>query len=180
MTRADVRKLKRSNDRMRRSRNILKSLRNQELEVQKRVERSKVVDNIQRDSITENPEPSTEMKLRLWALKHNITRIAMGELLKILISIGLTYLPSDPRTLLETPTTIQLESLANGKFWYCGIRNNLRRIFNALKEDIIVALNFNIDGIPFFNSAKHEFWPILANIHSKRINNISSILRISK
>lgn len=78
MTRANVRKLKRSNDRMRRSRNISKSLRNQELEVQKRVERSKVVENIQRDRIKENPEPSTEMKLRLWALKHNISRIAMG------------------------------------------------------------------------------------------------------
>lgn len=125
--------------------------------------------NIQQNS-AENAQPSIEMKLRLWALKHNITRIAMTELLKILISIGLNYLPSDPRTLLETPQSIQLESLANGKVWYCGIEKNLCRIFNSMKKDIEISLDFNFDGIPLFNSAKHEFWPILANITSKLID----------
>lgn len=154
-------------DRVRRSRNISRILRIQEFHTRQRVESTTNVDNLQQSGTSE-PTLSAEMKIRKWAIKHNITRIAMYELLQILISIGLTYLPSDPRTLLKTPQNIPIIDQANGKVWYCGIQNNLRRIFNALNEDLDVSLNFNIDGIPLFNSAKHEFWPILANVyHSK-------------
>lgn len=166
MGRADTNTLNPSSYRMRRSRHISKSLRKQELEIHQRVQNSRNVQNSQRD-VPKDQQLPVDMKFRLWAIKHNITRIAMSELLKILISIGLNYLPTDPRTLLETPQNIELKDLANGKVWYCGIANNLRRIFSTLNESINVSLNFNIDGIPLFNSAKHEFWPILANIHSK-------------
>lgn len=164
MVRANANKLRQPNNRMHRSRRISNSLRNQEIVIRERVQNSNLHHP---QNAAEDPQPSTEMKLRLWAVKHNITRIAMSELLKILISIGLTYLPHDPRTLLETPQNIQLHDRANGKVWYCGIENNLRRIFHTLNEDLNVLLNFNIDGIPLFNTAKHEFWPILANIYSK-------------
>lgn len=166
MVRVNKNKLLRPNNRMRRFRAISNSLKNQELEINSRLHSSRNVHNIHQNA-AEDSQPSTEIKLRLWAVKHNITRIAMNELLKLLISIGLNYLPSDARTLLETPQSIQLESQANGKVWYCGLKNNLCRIFNSPKDDIEISLDFNFDGIPLFNSAKHEFWPILANVTSK-------------
>lgn len=60
-------------------------------------------------------DESGSTKLRKWAVKNNITRNALTELLKILISFGLTWLPSDSRTLLETPQSTQLVNVANGE-----------------------------------------------------------------
>lgn len=163
---------RKSTHRVRYHRNVLASLKDQEHEVQSRMEKeSNVPVNINvitGEDASKNQQLPTNMTIRLWALKHNITRNALTELLKILISIGLTWLPSDARTLLETPQNNQLEDLANGKFWYNGIQTNLRRIFRTLSTNINILLNFNIDGIPLFNSAKHEFWPILANVHGMR------------
>lgn len=110
-----------------------------------------------------------ETKLRIWAIKHNITRRALSDLLKILISIGLNWLPSDGRTLLETPQNIELKNVANGKLWYNGIQNNFRQLFKTLDNDLKLELNFNFDGLPLHASTKHEFWPILANIQSNFI-----------
>lgn len=106
-----------------------------------------------------------EIKLRIWALKHNVTRDALTDLLKILISIGLNWLPSDGRTLLETPQNIEIKEIANGKLWYHGIQNNLQQIFKTLDRNIRLDLNFNFDGLPLHGSTKREFRPILANIH---------------
>lgn len=121
--------------------------------------------------IEQNPQilasdESGSTKLRVWAVKHNITRNALTELLKILISFGLTWLPSDSRTLLQTPRFTQLVNVANGQQWYNGIEKNIRQIFWEAKKDLQLVLNFNIDGLPIFDSAKKEFWPILGNIHS--------------
>lgn len=109
--------------------------------------------------------PSGSVKLRFWAIKHNITRNALCDLLKILISFGLTWLPSDARTLLHTPQRTSLINISNGQSWYNGIEKNLRRIFENLDRNMKLSLNFNVDGLPLFKSAKKEFWPILANIH---------------
>lgn len=117
-------------------------------------------------AFTNESDESGSAKLHVWAVKHNITRNALTELLKILISFGLTWLPSDSRTLLQTPTSTQLVNVANGQLWYSGIEINLRRIFSETKTSLELMLNFNIDGLPIFDSTKNEFWPILANFHS--------------
>lgn len=112
-------------------------------------------------------EPASH-KLRSWAITHNITRNALSDLLKILISLGFSWLPSDARTLLETPRHTEIVNIANGQLWYNGIEQSLRRIFAKTNRDLKLILNFNVDGIPLFDSAKKEFWPILANFHSKQ------------
>lgn len=104
-------------------------------------------------------------KIRTWSITYNITQRALSELLKILPTFGVSWLPSDARTVLRTPQNIELVESANGKLWYNGIRNNVQKIFEGINEDLTVDLNFNIDGIPLYNSSKKEFWPILANIH---------------
>lgn len=110
---------------------------------------------------------SLEEKLRLWSHKHNITKMALNDLLQVLISFGLTMLPKDSRTLMLTPRNLEINDVANGKLWYQGVENNIRRLFHELEEDLTLFLNFNIDGIPLFNSSRTEFWPILANVHGE-------------
>lgn len=60
---------------------------------------------------------STE-RLRRWAIKYNISKRAVSDLLKILISLGMSWLPNDSRTLLSTPRSIEMHNLTNGKLWY--------------------------------------------------------------
>lgn len=110
---------------------------------------------------------SAEDRIRLWAIKHNITRNALCELLKILISFGLTWLPADARTLLRTPKTVEIKSRANGKVWYSGIKRNLHQLLRNVNQSISLELNINVDGVPLFKGSRHEFWPILCNVHSK-------------
>lgn len=57
-------------------------------------------------------------RLRHWAIKYNISKCAVSDLLKILISLGMSWLPKDSRTLLSTPRYIEMKSLTNGKLWY--------------------------------------------------------------
>lgn len=57
-------------------------------------------------------------QLRRWALKYNISKRAVSDLLKILISFGMIWLPKDSRTLLSTPRNIEMTNLTNGKLWY--------------------------------------------------------------
>lgn len=110
---------------------------------------------------------SLEEKLRVWSHKHNITRMAMNDLLNILIFFGFTMLPKDSRTLMLTPRNIEIKDVANGRLWYNGVESNIRRIFRTLEENLTLFLNFNVDRIPLFNSSKTEFWPILTNLHGK-------------
>lgn len=66
----------------------------------------------------ENKVLGSNEQLRRWALKYNISKRAVSDLLKLLISFGLIWLPKDSRTLLSTPRNIEMTNLTNGKLWY--------------------------------------------------------------
>lgn len=155
--------------RLRRYRRISSKLLKQDSDINNRLNYSQNVIEFIRD-VNDSDDLPGQVKLRLWALKHNITRSALSDLLKILISFGLTWLPSDARTLLETKENIEIKDVANGKMWYCGIQHNLHQILKAVNKHLTIKLDFNLDGIPLFNSTKHEFWPILAKIHGSEIH----------
>lgn len=159
----------RNRDRVRRG--IRSNILHQENVIQNRFQNLRENCNTFSDS-----EPASN-KLRKWAIDHNITRNALSELLKILITFGLTWLPNDARTLLETPQKTKVVKVANGEMWYNGIEKNIRQIFEYLDRDLELALNFNFDGIPLFKSARKEFWPILANFHSKLLKFKESIIQ---
>lgn len=76
-------------------------------------------------------------------------------------------MPKDYRTLLQTPKIVNIVPAAGGHLWYNGIEKNLLYIFSKLDKDLEIELNFNIDGLPIFNSTQRGFWPILGNIHGK-------------
>lgn len=65
----------------------------------------------------EEKTSGVEDKIRRWAVKYNISKGAVTDLLKILISVGFIWLPKDSRTLLQTPRNIELTTLTKGKLW---------------------------------------------------------------
>lgn len=66
----------------------------------------------------QNENIAASERLRRWALEYNISKRAVSALLKILIALGLTWLPKDSRTLFSTPRYIEMQNLTNGKLWY--------------------------------------------------------------
>lgn len=108
--------------------------------------------------------------LKNWAIEYGLTHRACTSLLKILNSAGVQCKFKDSRGLLKTPRNLKIPELCGGKFWYAGIKKSLQRLFVNLKETIEIKLDFNIDGLPLFNSSKVTFWPILASIDGKYRN----------
>lgn len=110
-----------------------------------------------------------ENALQIWALKHRVTHMAMNDLLSILNSAGVSSqigkpLPKDSRTILKTPTHVDIQNLTDGKLWYYGVQKCIENIFKNINRDINITLNFNFDGVPLYNSSKITFWPILSSI----------------
>lgn len=117
-----------------------------------------------RDTIQRSPNEILPEMLKQWAIEYGITRRALSALLKILISVGLWYLPSDSRTLLKTPRILPIIDMCGGKYWHGGLRKNIETLFTGIKENIAINLSFNVDGLPLFKSSKVTFWPILAHV----------------
>lgn len=112
-------------------------------------------------------------QLRSWVLEFHISHRAVNQLQKLLISFGLNWLPKDSRTLMQTPKLVNISDMGNGKFWYDGLSNNLKRISSNLKEYSNISLNINIDGLPLFDSSRIQMWPILISINGENVLKLS-------
>lgn len=106
-------------------------------------------------------------KIKLWAIQHCITKRALNELLSILILYGFEFLPKDSRTLLQTPTSVDIRELSSGHLWYYGLQNCLKLIFQNIKRNATINLDFNFDGVEIFKSSKKCFWPIIASVRGR-------------
>lgn len=73
--------------------------------------------NESQSNTTEFQNTHVRESLRRWALKFNISKRAVNDLLKILISFGMNSLPRDSRSLLTTPRSVEMKSLTKGKIW---------------------------------------------------------------
>lgn len=125
------------------------------------------------DDDQDNDDESTKnqnlrITLKKWALDFNIAHLALKELLRIVngrfSDKNDNILPDDPRTLLQTPQSVSLIPLTDGEYWHHGLANCIKKTFSNLTASKIMSLNFNIDGLPIYNSSKMELWPILFNI----------------
>lgn len=87
-------------------------------------------------------------KIRYWILHHRIAKTAVNDLLSILLSAGLSFLPRDSRTLMKTPINLPIDTLSNGKMWYCGIKKCLEHVLAGMQRNLAVTLDFNFDGVP--------------------------------
>lgn len=100
--------------------------------------------------------------LTLWSLRYNIKNKALTDLLKILKKNNNPELPSDARTLKNTPRKITSREVYPGRYWHFGIKRMLELLKSkgvSLPSDL--SLNVNIDGLPLYKSSKGVFWPIL-------------------
>lgn len=133
-----------------------------------KAERQRIL-NDKKPSACEIETSSMKTQLRDWANSYRISKRAIDSLLSILNSSGLDSLPKNHRTLLNTPVNLEIKEISGGKMWYNGLESCIKSIFSTLNRDISISLNFNIDGLPLFNSSKISFWPILASIFGMTI-----------
>jgi hypothetical protein len=103
--------------------------------------------------------------IKKWAVSHNIRQSALKDLLFILSKQILNVFPKDPRTFLKIQQEIMIADIGNGQYWHSGFSSRIEKIFANLKESLHLSINFNIDGLPLYNSSNIGFWPILFNIH---------------
>ena len=92
----------------------------------------------------------------------------MKELLNILKSQYDQHLPSDPRTLCNTPSDLsdKIKQICGSEYFYFGLENALQEFIESLSDTqsariTSIFLKVNCDGIPLFNSSAKQLWPIL-------------------
>lgn len=124
---------------------------------------SVLIEQIEENCVVNDVDSST-LKAELCGWANTV-----DSLLSILISHGIKEVPKNHRTLMKTPVNLQISDVAGGQFWYNGLGKCLQSIFSSLNRDILISLNFNIDGIPLYNSSEISFWPILGSISGKMI-----------
>jgi len=89
-------------------------------------------------------------KLHLWAIEYNITQTSLTALLRILKDEGYNKLPSDSRTLLNTPKETNIRECGTGHYFHYGLQSALRdklkhcKNINNVKN---IEININIDGL---------------------------------
>lgn len=114
--------------------------------------------------------------IRDWAVKFNISHMALSDLLKILHNVLPHKMPLDARTLLKTnKVEICITEIGTGHYWHNGLLSQLQKTLQKFHEvPNKISLNFNIDGLPIHKSSNHQLWPILCNI--TEIKNVSPIV----
>ncbi|XP_049279107.1 uncharacterized protein LOC125761706 [Anopheles funestus] len=109
-------------------------------------------------------------KLRIWALSHRVTHVALKELLLILSDIDGLHIPQDPRTLLKTPKAVgkEITTVSGGEMWYQGIEKSLKHHFRSITPSVdVFVINLFVDGLPLHNSSPTEFWPIMMQLYEQ-------------
>ncbi|EFN76345.1 hypothetical protein EAI_06447, partial [Harpegnathos saltator] len=116
-----------------------------------------------------NIEPTNiSLRIREWAMLHNIEHFAINNLLSIL-KPDHPELPLDARTLLRTPKQINVKYVDPGIYYHFGIEhcviNLLLQNSNSITSNCIELL-INIDGLPIAKSSSSQLYPILCSIFS--------------
>ena len=105
--------------------------------------------------------------VRDWARTSSVKSMnALDKLLKGL-HVAHPTLPLSYKTLLETPTDLNLRELADGSLiWYKGLKASLDAM--ELEEYLLqyrsITVDINIDELPLSKSSKLKFWHILGHL----------------
>ena len=101
--------------------------------------------------------------LATWSISHNVSHNSLNDLMKLLRKHVNPDLPSDARTVLNTPRSIPVTNRFGGEYVYLGIKSGILQC-PVLQNLPNISLLVNIDGLPLFKSADVELWPILGLI----------------
>jgi hypothetical protein len=131
-------------------------------------------------------EPGVELslteKLRLWVNENRVSQTATNRLLMLLVQYH-PELPRHQRTLLRTATDIDDDKVAGGDFSYLSLRRVLPAVLKKARvtaqrlhdSNIEVKIQFNVDGVPVFNSVNYSMWPILGAVVSPFKSNVFTV-----
>ncbi|KAK3931426.1 Halomucin [Frankliniella fusca] len=102
--------------------------------------------------------------LKNWSL-YGVTAVKVDELLSGLKRM-FPILPKTTRTLLNTPSTSNIEQMGSGLFWYKGIQASLvqRLTPEYVQTHHEIQIDIGIDGVQLFKAAFDEFYPILGSL----------------
>ncbi|KYQ57721.1 hypothetical protein ALC60_03309 [Trachymyrmex zeteki] len=131
---------------------------------------TQMAEKIQSDKETDEVE-----EIREWALNYDIKQAALDKLLLILRKKLLPQLPKSSKTFLRTKNNYKINMIFDdngkeiiGQYVYFGLEEGIRLCVNTnLHQNKEIKLQFNVDGLPLFNSGKKQFWPILCKIFSE-------------
>jgi len=148
---------------------------------------SSLSDNVSIFSDTESESETSDSELDgqfvddivKWALRYNVTHVALRSLLKILKQkLPGENLPTDPRTLLSTRGYKELSVIGSGKFHYFGIAKNVQNRLGAGNNVLfrkvgsfceydpleVITITVGIDGLPVSRSSKAQLWPTIGYV----------------
>lgn len=117
--------------------------------------------------ISSGNENSFRNKITTWAVAEQITHKSLNKLLQILKTHSChSDLPSDSRTLLNTPRTTVIKEVYPGYYWHNSLESGILE-FLKYKDHLIngtIELVINIDGLPISKSSGSQLWPILGSV----------------
>lgn len=108
-----------------------------------------------------------KQQIASWAVNEHISHTSLKKLLSILKKHSChSDLPSDPRTLLNTPRGTVLRNINFGQYWHYGLKKGLTNFLNNKRQiqSNIIELMINVDGLPISKSSGSQFWPILGSV----------------
>lgn len=113
-----------------------------------------------------NEEPDLKSKLASWAIEEQINHQSLKKLLGILREHPChSNLPTDARTLCNTPRTVNLLSLAGGNYYHFGVGKGIQGLLETTEKiPATVELLLNVDGLPITKSTASQLWPILCSL----------------
>lgn len=122
---------------------------------------------------TPDVNPTFSSELSKWCLAHNITHIAINDLLKILKPRH-PELPLDARTFLQTPRCRRespFKLIEPGEYYHFGLKNCIIKLltqFPKRRHLETIEILINIDGLPLSKSSSSQFYPILCSLYENR------------
>ncbi|XP_050324473.1 uncharacterized protein LOC126755787 [Bactrocera neohumeralis] len=113
-----------------------------------------------------NDEINKCNEIKSWAIRNNISQIALEDLLKTLRKVGVDGMPLSAKTLLNTSKEkINITEMQDGEFLYLGIQNYfVSSPFNYLEGKNEVYLDIGVDGLKLYKSSNRVLWPILGSV----------------
>jgi len=106
-----------------------------------------------------------------WAHDYNVSHAAIGGILRLLHRHH-PSLPIDSRTLLMTPRSASVASVAGGVYHHVGIQTALIKLHESGLLPITdrISIQINIDGLPLFKSSGMQLWPILGIVKEPAVS----------
>ena len=106
--------------------------------------------------------------LAKWYLECHIPMRSLTKLLKIIKKNNVANVPTDARTIVNTPRTgdLEISTKSGGSYIFFGIKEclNERIVDCDLELGSELLVDINIDGLPLFRSRNLSVWPIQMSV----------------